>query len=200
MDKQFAYSLLEIKAMDDAKRTFRGIATTPTLDRVGDIVEPKGASFKLPLPLLWQHLSDEPIGWVRAAKVTADGIEVECEVHTEGEPGALKDSLDRYWQMLRAKLVQGLSIGFKPLESARISDSNSYRYLKWLWLELSTVTIAANGDCTIDAIKSADLAIRRAASGAGRVIRLDPAPAATGNNDPGASGALPRRKGVVYLK
>lgn len=200
MDKQYAYSQLEIKAIKDegGKRTFIGIATTPTPDRVGDIVEPKGAEFKLPVPLLWQHNSSEPIGWVRAAKVTPAGIEVECEIHNEPQPGRLKDRLDEAWQSIKAKLVPGLSIGFKPLESTRIGETYSYRFVKWLWLELSAVTVPANGDCSIESIKSADQAIRRAASGARPVIRLDTRPADTGTNSPGASGQQ-RRKGVVYL-
>jgi HK97 family phage prohead protease len=199
---QRAYSVLEIKAMDetDGKRTFKGVATTPTPDRVGDIVEPKGAEFQLPIPLLWQHNSREPIGWVRAARVTDKGIEVECEIASVPEAGKLKDRLDEAWQSLKSKLVGGLSIGFKPLESARIGESYSYRFMKWLWLELSAVTVPANGDCSITAIKSADEAIRRAASGAkagARVVRLDTvAKAAT----PGASGTQKaRRSGVVYL-
>lgn len=202
MEKHYAYSLLDIKAMDESggKRTFSGIATTPTPDRVGDIVEPKGMEFKLPLPLLWQHDSHTPVGWVQRAKVSDKGIEVECEVHNESAPGRLKDELDYYWQQLRAKLVRGLSIGFKPLESSRIGETYSYRYLKSLWLELSPVTIAANGDCSIEQIKSVDQAIRRAASGALPVVRLDRPPAASGDPSPGVSGQpAARRKGVVYL-
>lgn len=198
MDKQFAYSQLEIKAVDESggARKFTGIATTPTPDRAGDIVEPKGAEFNLPIPLLWQHDSRQPIGWVRAARVTAKGIEVDCEMAAVEEAGTLKDRLDEAWQSLKAKLVGGLSIGFKPIESSRIDQTYSYRFMKWLWLELSCVTVPANGDCSITAIKSADLAARRAAPGAqaGRpVVRLDP--------PPGTSGAsqAQRRKGAVYL-
>lgn len=195
-----AYSLLEIKAIDDEKRTFVGIATTPTPDRVGDIVEPKGAEFKLPVPLLWQHNSREPIGWVRAARITEKGIEVDCEIAKVDEAGKLKDRLDEAWQSLKTKLVGGLSIGFKPLESSRIGDTYSYRFLKWLWLELSCVTVPANGDCSITAIKSADQAARRTALGAKAslpVVRLDLGAKAS---PPGVSGTeQARRPGVVYL-
>jgi hypothetical protein len=45
-----AYSLFEIKAVNDEEGVIEGIASTPTTDRMGDIVEPKGAEFKLPLP------------------------------------------------------------------------------------------------------------------------------------------------------
>lgn len=195
-----AYSVLDIKAMtdEDGKRRFSGIATTPTTDRMGDIVEPKGAEFKLPIPLLWQHNSREPIGWVTGAKVTDKGIEVECEIASVAESGKLKDRLDEAWQSMKAKLVRGLSIGFHALESTRIENTYAYRFVKWSWLELSAVTVPANADCSITAIKSADQAIRRAASGARPVVRLDPAPAASGTT-PGDSGHQARRKGCVYL-
>lgn len=149
-----AYAVLEIKAVDEEKRTFRGIATTPSTDRMGDIVEPKGAVFKLPLPLLWQHNPGDPIGWVKSAKVTSAGIEVEGEIASIPEEGELKARLVKAWQMLKNKLVRGLSIGFNPIESSRIENTYSYHFLKWEWLELSAVTIPANQEATITAIKS----------------------------------------------
>lgn len=167
-----AYAILQIKAVDDETRVITGIATTPTPDRSGDIVEPAGAQFQLPIPLLWQHNSREPIGEVFAATITPDGIEIQARLASVTEPGTLKDRLDEAWQSIKAKLVRGLSIGFKPLEEARISDTYSYRYIKWLWLELSAVTIPANADATIHAIKALDLA-------------------ASGRHLPGVSGALP---------
>lgn len=154
MTMQRAYAVMTVKAMDEKKRTFVGTATTPTTDRMGDIVEPKGMEFKLPLPLLWQHDSTNPIGWVRKAKVSADGIEVECEVASIEEEGPLKQRLAEYWQMLNTGLVRGLSIGFNVLESSRIEGTYGYRFTRTAWLELSAVTIAANAECSIHSIKS----------------------------------------------
>jgi hypothetical protein len=54
----WAYSTIAIKAMDDDERVIRGIASTPTPDRMDDIVDPKGAEFKLPIPLLRGHDSN----------------------------------------------------------------------------------------------------------------------------------------------
>lgn len=54
------------KLMGGGKRTIRGLANSGLTDRIGDIVEPKGGRWTLPLPLLWQHKHDQPIGWVRA--------------------------------------------------------------------------------------------------------------------------------------
>ncbi|KUL94316.1 phage capsid protein [Bosea sp. WAO] len=187
-----AYSLLTVKAVDEDAREIEGIATTPTADRTGDIVEPKGADFKLPIPLLWQHKSDKPIGHVTFAKVTDAGIVIKAKITKIDEPGALKDRLDEAWQSIKHGLVQGLSIGFQPLESARIEGSYSYRFMKWLWLELSAVTIPANWEATITAIKSVDTELR-AASGEKqhRVVRLDA---------PGASGTTSKTKSIPAPK
>jgi HK97 family phage prohead protease len=175
-----AYAVLEIKSVDEEKRTFRGIATTPSTDRMGDIVEPKGAVFKLPLPLLWQHNPGDPIGWVHTAKITSAGIEVEGEIANIPEEGELKNRLQKAWQMLKNKLVRGLSIGFNSIESSRIENTYSYHFLKWEWLELSAVTIPANQEATITAIKSICAESQPASRQKGGPVRLISAPGDSG--------------------
>lgn len=152
-----AYSTIQIKTVDEARRRFTGIASTPTPDRMGDVVEPKGASFKLPIPLLWQHDHADPIGWVRSAKVTAAGIEVEGEIADVPDAGPLRDRLSNAWQMMRAGLVRGLSIGFRALKDGveLLKDNSGLRFKQWEWLELSAVTIPANQEATILNIKTA---------------------------------------------
>lgn len=177
MTQHRAYSLLETKSIDEDQRIITGIATTPTTDRMGDIVEPKGAEFKLPIPLLWQHDHGQPIGHVIAARVTKDGIEVTAQFVKIDEPGVLKDRLDEAWQAVKSKLVRGLSIGFKSIESARINGTHGIRFLKWLWLELSTVTVAANGECTVQTIKSIDCAQRGVTQT--RVVTIPPGASGT---------------------
>lgn len=176
-----AYSLFEIKAADDEKRELTGIATTPSVDSYGDIVEPKGAEFTLPIPFLWQHNSSQPIGHVTNAKITKDGIEVVVKLVSTDEPGKLKERLDEAWQSIKLKLVRGLSIGFSPIEYSRIEETYAYRYIKWAWRELSAVTIPANDDAqiiTVKSIKSIDAQLR-AASGLNRsgvaLIKSSPA-------------------------
>jgi HK97 family phage major capsid protein/HK97 family phage prohead protease len=159
-----AYSVLNIKAVDEESRTITGIASTPTTDRMDDIVEPKGAQFKLPIPFLWQHRHSEPIGHVTAAKITDAGISVTVQLAKIDEPGTLRDRLDEAWQSIKLGLVRGLSIGFSPIESASIDGTWGYRFLKWEWLELSAVTIPANAEANIQTVKSFDRQ-QRAASG-----------------------------------
>lgn len=177
-----AYAVLEIRSAGETggRRLLSGIATTPETDSYGDIVESEGAEFDLPLPLLWQHDSRDPIGWVRFAKSSKKGIEVEVEVARASEAGPLQQRLDMAWQYIKDKLVRGLSIGFQPLESARIEGTYGYRYTKWKWLELSAVTIPANADASITAIRSADAA-SRAPSGRGSTGLPARSPALSGN-------------------
>ena len=63
-----------------------------------------GAKFKLPMPLLWQHDSEQPIGHVTHAKVTKAGIEIVAKIARIAEPGRLKDRLDEAWQSIKARL------------------------------------------------------------------------------------------------
>lgn len=183
-----AWSTFEVKAMAGDKRRFSGIASTPSTDRMGDVVEPKGAKFKLPIPLLWQHDSKDPIGWITSAKVTDKGIEVEGEVASIDEDGELKARLSKAWQMLKSGLVRGLSIGFNADEAEPIKGTYGMRFLKWTWLELSAVTIAANQDASIVAIKSIDSA-SLAASGRNR-SEVDPPPVASGSKQQPPQGGF----------
>lgn len=182
--KQVAYSLIEIKGIDEEKRIIEGIASTPTPDRMEDIVEPLGAEFSLPLPFLWQHNSREPIGHVIAAKPNKNGIPVTIRVERAGpdDPASLRELLDVAWAMIKKRLVRGLSIGFQPLEWSEIKGTYGFRYVRWSWLELSAVTIAAQAEATITAIKSADQPHLRAASGERGVVVVRAV------TSPGASG------------
>lgn len=163
-----AYSILQIKSVDDAQRIITGIATSASTDRMGDVVEPDGAQFTLPIPLLWQHDSKQPIGNVIAAKATKDGIQITAQIAQIDIAGLLKDRLDMAWQSIASGLVRGLSIGFASLEEAYDTVTGGYHFLEWEWLELSCVTIPANQDASIQTIKSLDVGL--AAPGASAVV------------------------------
>jgi hypothetical protein len=88
-----AYSLLEIKSVEPERRTFSGVASTPELDRQGDMLDPAGVTFKNSLPLLWHHNPYEPIGRAQLT-VTPAGILFEATIPSIDEPGALKSRVD----------------------------------------------------------------------------------------------------------
>lgn len=123
------------------RRILTGIATTPAPDRMGDVVEPLGAEYKLPLPLLWQHDHAKPVGWVRSATVSADGIRITAEV-ARGAGHA-----DEAWGLIEAGLVGAYSIGFRALEAK--PHKGGMRFIRWEWVETSLVTIPAHPDALI---------------------------------------------------
>ncbi len=143
-----AFSTLEIRADSSGDGTIIGIASTPETDHEGDVLLPEGAEFKLPLPLLWQHRHDEPIGQVTSARVTARGIEVVAKVAL-----GVSQKIDDAYRLIQAGLVRGLSVGFRGLEVGHISTGRLFK--RWTLLELSCVTIPANAGASITAVKAA---------------------------------------------
>jgi HK97 family phage major capsid protein len=183
-----AYSFLTIKAVDEEKRIIRGIATTPAVDRVGDIVEPLGVKFTNPMAFLWQHDAYQPIGTVAFDKPTKDGITFEAEIPIIAEDGKLKDRIDEAWQSIKIGLVRAVSIGFRAVEYAFL-DEGGIRFIKSEVYELSAVTIPAQPEAIMTSIKNMD------AAGVAVIKSFDTnAPAATGKIErpadtaPGATG------------
>jgi HK97 family phage major capsid protein/HK97 family phage prohead protease len=182
----YAYATFEIKSLDNDQRVIEGIASTPTPDRIGDIINPLGAKFSLPMPLLWQHDSTSPIGQVVWAEAREAGIPFRAKIANVAEPGRLKDRLDEAWQSLKAGLVRAVSIGFRGLEVEPLNPKDPWgaqEFKQWEWLELSAVTIPANSEATITNIRSIDQVLR-AASGQGAAPIELPAPSSQKKEKP----------------
>lgn len=159
-----AYSVLTIKAVNDAKREIEGIATTPSVDRMGDIIRPLGVKFANPLPFLWQHHHDQPIGTCDFGQASANGIPFTAKlIHPDAvESETLKERLREAWDSMKTGLVRATSVGFRPIEYA-FMDAGGIDYIETEVFELSAVTIPANAEAIITAIKSIDTGLRRAA-------------------------------------
>ena len=159
-----AYAVLHIKSVDAEQRTITGIASTPTPDRHGDVLEPLGATFANPLPLLLHHDSRQPVG--RAVlTASADGILFTATLPEVKDAGAVRDRVNDAWHSIKAGLITGVSIGFRPLaDGYKVLKSGGLHLLKTEICELSLVTIPANVATTIHSIKSYD-APHLAASG-----------------------------------
>lgn len=180
-----AYSILTSKAFseDDDKVYVEGIASTPTPDRMRDIVEPSGAQFKTPMPLLWQHDHEKPVGHVTFAKPGKDGIPFKAELPRIKEDGNLKLRIDEAIQSLKYRLVAAVSIGFKPLENGySLMDNGGIHFTEWEWLELSLVTIPANSEAVIQAVKSLDQKHLAAFGRKAAAAQGDPIPGVAGKS------------------
>lgn len=183
-----AHSILEVKSVQDDQRIITGIATTPSVDRMADVVEPLGIQFNNPMPLLHNHRSDQPVGTVVFDKPTKTGITFKAQLPKIAEPGPLKDRVDTAWGEVKAGLIRGVSIGFRPLENGveSIKGTGGIRYTNTEVVELSLVAVPANADANILTIRSVDNALL-AASGT-KQSEVEPTP-------PGVSG--PKQPSVV---
>jgi HK97 family phage prohead protease len=178
-----AYSVLKVKAVDADARTITGVATTPSVDRVGDIIDPLGVKFTNPMAFLWQHDHQKPVGTCEFGTATAAGIPFMAKITDPAsvESASLKDRLQEAWDSLKTGLVRAVSIGFRPIEYA-FMDAGGIRYIETEVFELSAVTIPANADAIIDTIKSMDRTLRQQAGVADPEIPANPDVAATGKS------------------
>jgi HK97 family phage major capsid protein/HK97 family phage prohead protease len=154
-----AYAVLDAKAVKDGEaRIIRGIASTPEVDRVGDIVEPKGATFASAIPLLLHHDSRLPVGTVKLNRSTDAGITFEAQLPDITNAGTLRDRIEEAWDSVKAGLIRGVSIGFRALEDGvEVMKNGGLRFKAIEIVELSLVAIPANASASIQSIKSFDL-------------------------------------------
>lgn len=164
-----ACTLMTIKAVNEDDRIITGIASTPSPDRDGDIMEPEGAKFRSDTPFLWQHDRTQPIGSC-TPKMVKEGLQITAKLvkPTPDMPSQLVARLDEAWASIKSGLVKGLSIGFRPIEYSFL-DEGGIRFLSWDLLEVSAVTIPANAECNITTVKSYDRQFL-AASGNGKPV------------------------------
>jgi HK97 family phage major capsid protein/HK97 family phage prohead protease len=150
------WATLELKKVDGTQaRTIKGVASTPSTDRMGDIVESDGLEFKNPLPLIWQHRHEQPLGLATLDPPTKKGVTFSA-TFADAEPGTdLRKRIDDAYQAVKLGLVRGVSIGFRAIER-NFMDNGGIRFVRSEVVELSLVTIPANADATISQVKAFD--------------------------------------------
>ena len=100
-----AYAVLSIKAFDGDRRIITGLASTPTPDRRGDILEPLGATFRNPLPLLLHHDRERPVGRVTLT-ASQSGITFEAHLPEVPTPGLVRDRVNEAWDSMRCTVIK----------------------------------------------------------------------------------------------
>jgi len=151
---EYGYALLDVKALNPERRTFTGIASTPELDRAGDLVDPAGVTFSASIPLLFHHDRTRPIGRVQLAK-SPSGVTFTASIPHVEEPGALKDRVDEAWQSIKAGILTGVSIGYRILgDGVEYLKDGARKLTRTEICELSLVTIPANASASILLVKS----------------------------------------------
>jgi HK97 family phage prohead protease len=172
-----AFVAFEIKALDDDARTLEGWATTPEVDRMGDIVLPKGAEYELPIPFLLDHDHSQVVGEVDRVEVTDKGIKFWASIKKIAEEGDAKLLCDKAWSYIKHGLRKAVSIGFRPLEFD-VLPNGGLKFTSWEWYELSAVGIPAQPGAKITGTKT--FAVGDTYVAEDPEIPAAPEPAATG--------------------
>ncbi|MGX8939423.1 phage major capsid protein [Symbiopectobacterium sp. Eva_TO] len=177
-----ACTLMTVKSVNEDDRIITGIASTPSPDRDGDIMEPEGAKFRSDTPFLWQHDRSQPIGTC-TPKMVKEGLQITATLvkPTSDMPSPLVARLDEAWASIKAGLVRGLSIGFRPIDYSFL-DEGGIRFLSWDLLEVSAVTIPANAECSIQTVKSFDRQLLAASGNEKPVVKTAKTAGATATN------------------
>lgn len=114
------------------------------------------------VPLLWQHMSFEPIGVWTLFEEDKIGLRGEAQILVDAGPTEA-----RAWAHVKAGSITGLSPGYY-LEEWQADDEGNFTILKADLREGSVVTFPANREAQIDEQKAGTLEIRR------RVARGEP--------------------------
>lgn len=162
MPKNYQHKLQIIGGFkaDDAARTVEGWASRyGELDAAGDIVAPGAFTKSLqehgddPIPFLWQHKRDMPIGTLEAQD-RAEGLWVKAKFDDTMQA-------NEAYKSVKSRAVKGFSIGYDALETepdgtVKMKNGAPAKRLKAIKLyEVSLVTFPALESARIMSIKSA---------------------------------------------
>jgi len=158
----FAASLKAL-ADEGGARIIEGMASTPVIDLMQEIVRPASMAEGLPEFLAngimsWNHDWTEPIGKWTDAQVREDGLFVRGELLSEGDPLA-----DRVWRRISEGVVKTLSIAFNPKGTKDTApghydeDSGVYIWDSIQLKEIAVTPLPANTEAMFSMAKSLGL-------------------------------------------
>ena len=146
MDRLF----FETKILADDTGAIEGLAWPfGTPDRVGDVIE-KGAfaGASLPLPMLFGHDPNDPVGAWTEATEAADGLRLKGNLLVEDVARARE-----VHALVKAGAVRGLSIGFLAKKAAPRKGGRTITALDLI--ECSLVTVPMHPGARVTSAKSA---------------------------------------------
>lgn len=163
--KSHTFMRLQIKASDDAARTFIGLGSAWDLDLGGDLIDPgaykrtlnnwKASGRKLPLIDNHSYYSSvrAVVGGLLDGKETDEGLEVEFKI-VEGNDG------EEIYQRVKAGIVDSMSIGYEVMAKRDPTEEERRRGVQRVLTEIKLVEISLvifpmNEGARIQSVKSA---------------------------------------------
>lgn len=159
--KQRSAPVLEIKALKETGE-FEGYGSTfgGEADAHGDIIAPGAYAESLAehaakgtMPkLFWQHDRNEPIGSWKSATEDDHGLLLRGKLNMEVQRG--REAL----ALLKAKDIDGLSIGYRIKAYSVDTDTGVWTLEKLDLVEVSIVSVGANENAVVQSVKAAKAA------------------------------------------
>jgi HK97 family phage prohead protease len=110
-------------------------------DKGGDVVvQGAFAGAAAPLPLLWQHKQDEPIGFVESLAEDSRGLRITARIVAEGRGSEAA-------ALVKAGAIDGLSFGYRV--KAASPTRNGRRLERLELVEVSLVTFPMQGEARV---------------------------------------------------
>lgn len=151
--RQFGFEVKDLTASG----SFAGYGSVfQTVDYYRDVVMPGAfektlaawAQKDLLPPILWQHRPDSPIGPFQKMVEDGRGLYVEGQLLIND----VQQSREAY-ALLKSKTINGMSIGYDPVEVEYDGKTNVNKLLQIDLWEVSICTFPANTDAIIDEVK-----------------------------------------------
>ena len=129
-------------------RRVRVQCSSNAVDRAGEVVEQQGVTYAKSLPVLWSHDPGIPVGRAYPGRDANGNLIAEVEFAPDG----VSAKADEICGLVKAGVIDTVSIGFDPLDIAPMDPSKPrgpQRYKASEWLELSFVSVPANRDAQV---------------------------------------------------
>ena len=118
------------------------VLSDATVDRYGDIVEPRGwdlSNFSLNPIALFNHNSDFPIGSWKNLRVENEQLVGDLEPASRGTSARIDELLS----LIEQGILRATSVGFRPIEAEPRPGGKGVRYKRQELLETSVVSVPA---------------------------------------------------------
>lgn len=149
MDLLYKTFSADVKALPDA-RTIKFLISTDSIDRDGDVLDPKGwdlANYKKSPVVLWSHeYGQPPIAKATSIETTANGLAAVAEFPAKG----VYPFADTVYELLKGGFLSASSVGFRPIKSEKATDrERGQNYQQQELLEFSVVPVPANPEALV---------------------------------------------------
>ena len=142
-----------IGEQDDGSIEIKGLASTNSTDRAGDVIEVEawtkgGIDNYLNNPIvLYNHNHEKPIGRAKSIKTVDNGLEFTAKISKAA--GDIKE-------LIKDGVLGAFSVGFKVKDCDHISETGGLRIKDAELFEVSVVSVPCNQGATFSLAKSFD--------------------------------------------